>query len=587
MIAQNFGGSFMKRLVYLLSLIFLVGCASHYRDAALLSTIPNLEVKRSTHEAFGNKFMISSQGDYSTEIGKKIFMMGGNAFDAFTAVSFAIGVERPQSTGLGGGGFLLFKTAKMAEPTAVDFREKAPLRAHRDMFLDKNGKVLAKKSLDGIFAVGVPGLVAGVLEIHRRYGKLPLEKVLAPVADFAAKGFKVYPEMFRALKHRKDVLAQFPATKKIFFRDGRPLQVGELCVQKDLAKSIRLIAKQGRRAFYKGRIAKQIVKESQRLNGMVSLKDMASYNVVYRAPVKGTYHGDEIYSMSPPSSGGTHVVEILNMVEKDGLKASGFLSPRHVHLVASAMQQAFADRAKYLGDADFVTVPVKGLTSKKYASQMRAAVQESKAKKIELVVHGNPFPYESSETTHFTIADNEGNVLTTTQTINGWFGSGVIAPGTGILLNNEMDDFAAQVGASNLFGAVGGENNLVEAQKRPLSSMSPTIVLRKKKPLLALGTPSGTRILTCVAQTMLNYLEFKKPLYEAVGAVRFHHQWSPDYIRFDEVPLDENLVDALEDMGHTVKQRNLGCRIQAIAFENGKLHGVSDPRGEGNSQGDL
>ena len=576
----------MKSVLLLICSLLVVGCASHYRDASTISTIPGLAQKKATHEAYGDKYMIASQGDYSTKIGKKIFEMGGNAFDAFTAVSFAISVERPQSTGLGGGGFLLFKTAKMKKPIAVDFREKAPLRAHRDMFLDSNGKVLPRKSLDGIFAIGVPGLVAGVLEVHRKYGKLPIRKVLEPVAQFAETGFKVYPEMVRALEHRKDVLAKYPATKKIFFKGDRPLKVGELCVQKDLAKTIRLIAKEGRRVFYQGSIAKKIVKESERNNGIISLKDMKNYNVVYRTPVEGSYKGNEIFSMSPPSSGGTHVVEILNMVENDNLKESGFLSPRHVHLVASAMQQAFADRAKYLGDSDFVTVPVKGLTSKAYSKKMRAQISEEKARNIQLVLHGNPFPYESSETTHFTIADNKGNVLTTTQTINGWFGSGVVATGTGIVLNNKMDDFAAQVGATNLFGAVGGENNLIEPEKRPLSSMSPTIVLKDNKPVLALGTPSGTRILTCVAQTVLNYLEFKKPLYEAVGAIRFHHQWSPDYIRFDDVPLDENLVDGLEDIGHEVVKKNLGCRVQAIAFENGKLHGVSDQRGEGNSLGD-
>ncbi len=573
-------------LRYLAVVILLTGCASHYRVASEHQLIPNLESKRATHEAFGKKFMIASQGNHSTTIGKQIFAMGGNAFDAFTAVSFAISVERPQSTGLGGGGFLLFKTAKMKAPLAVDFREKAPLLAHKDMFLDKNGKVLPRKSLDGIFAVGVPGLVAGVLEIHQKYGKLPLEKVLEPVAELAERGFKVYPEMYRALQHRQEVLAKFPATKKIFFRNGKILAVGDLCVQKDLAKTIRLIAKQGKRAFYRGSIAKKIAKESKRLHGLISYKDLANYNVIYRTPVHGTYKGADIYSMSPPSSGGTHVIEILNMVEKDNLRDSGFMSARHVHLVAAAMQQAFADRAKYLGDADFVTVPVKGLTSKAYAQKMRSLIKEQHARKIVEVTHGNPFPYESSETTHFTIADNEGNVLTTTQTINGWFGSGVVVPGTGIILNNEMDDFAAAVGASNLFGAVGGENNLVEAEKRPLSSMSPTIVLRQGKPLLALGTPSGTRILTCVAQTVLNYLEFKRDLYEAVGAIRFHHQWSPDYIRFGEVPLDGNLVDELEDMGYKVVQKNLGCRVQAIAFEDGQLHGVSDQRGEGLARGE-
>ena len=336
---------------YLITMALLLGCSSNYNKSSSHKFIPNLEEKRMIHESFGNEYMITTQGDNSSSIGKKVFEMGGNAFDAFTAVSFAISVERPQSTGLGGGGFLLYKTPDMKKPMAVDFREKAPFKAHRDMYLDKQGNAISRKSLDGIFAVGVPGLVAGVLEVHKKYGKLSLNKILEPVAKFAENGFNVYPELERALQARKDILKKFPASKKIFFKGDRPLKTGEKLVQKDLAKTIRIIAKYGRRGFYKGQVADAIVKENERLNGLITHKDMQLYNVIFRKPVEGSYKGNQIYSMSPPSSGGTHVIEILNIVENDNLKSSGFMSPRHVHLVSSAMQQSFADRAKYLGDA--------------------------------------------------------------------------------------------------------------------------------------------------------------------------------------------------------------------------------------------
>ncbi len=557
-----------------------------FYSCSSVRTVPLMKGKdRSTYEAKGREYMISSQGGASTNAGVSMFEQGGNIVDAAAAVSFAISVERPQSTGIGGGGFLLFYEPGMKEPIAFDFREKAPLKSHSKMYLDKNGNEIPRMSLDGIFAVGVPGLVAGIVELHQKYGKLPLSKVLAPAIELAEIGFTVYPELSRALKARAAVLAKYPGSKEIFFKGDRVMKTGDHLVQTDLGKTLRSIAKDGKRSFYKGWIAKAIVKESWRLGGLLSLRDFKKYNVKKRKPVFGTYKGKKVYSMTPPSSGGIHVLQILNTVEKEELNHYGVHHPFTVHLTSAAMQQAFADRARYLGDMDFVKVPLKSLTSKAYADKIRKGIPKEKALTKEQVMAGKFSRKESDHTTHFSIMTAEGSAIVSTQTINGWFGSGVVAPGTGIVLNNEMDDFSTKVGAVNLFGAVGGQNNLVQAEKRPLSSMSPTLVFDEGRPVFAVGTPSGTRILTCVAQTILNYFEHNLPLYESVAAVRYHHQWYPDEIRTDHKGLPIATRNSLKKMGYKINRKNLGCRIQAIAWERGELHGVSDPRGEGMSLG--
>ncbi len=533
------------------------------------------------HVFEGKDYIVSAQGTYSAKAGAKMYELGGNAIDAFAAVSFAISVERPQSTGIGGGGFLLYKSAEMEKPVSFDFREKAPFLADSKMFLDKKGEEIKGKSLNGIFAGGVPGLVAGVVEVHKKYGKLPLATVMEPAIELADKGFKVYPGLAMALRVRELTLKEFPATVKIFFKDGHVLQEGDLLVQKDLAKTLRAIAKEGRDGFYKGWVADAIVAEERRRGGLIRYDDLKRYNVIERLPIYGTYKGHEIYSMGPPSSGGAHVIQILNILEPLNIGHYGIQDAMSVHYTASAMQQAFADRARYLGDMDFVKVPLKELTSKEYAKKIREKIPRDRALLKEEVLPGKFDGYESTETTHFSIMDKEGNMVASTQTINGFMGSGLVIPKTGIILNNEMDDFATKVGAKNLFGAVGGENNLVESEKRPLSSMSPTLVLKEGKPVLSVGTPSGTRILTCVAQTILNYIEHKEPLLNSVAAVRFHQQWYPDELRIGTFGIKKEEEDRLREMGYKINHQNLGCRIQAIAKENNLLIGVSDPRGRG------
>lgn len=549
---------------------------------------------RARVEATGRRAIVSTQGVGATRAAERILARGGNLIDAAVAASFAISVERPHSTGLAGGGFLLYRETKSGKTYAVDFRERAPLAATRTMYLDARGEVIPRASIDGIRAVAVPGLVAGLAEIHQRFGKLPFRELLAPAIELAEKGFEVYPDLARALLDRKAVLAGFPASAAIFLKPGgEPYAVGDRLVQKDLAKTLRLIAVQGKRAFYRGEISRAIVAESKRRGGILSEKDFASYQVKWREPVKASFRDHLIWSMPPPSSGGTHLIEILNIVEKEPLAGLGMLSADSIHRVASAMQLAFADRATYMGDPDFVDVPLRALVSKRYAAKQRARIRDDRHLPSEQVQAGQvqgggTTREESPDTTHLSILDAEGNAVATTQTINGWMGSGFVVPGTGLVLNNEMDDFAAKPGVANLYGAVGGDANAIAPLKTPLSSMSPTIVTgRNGQPVLVLGAPGGTRIINCVAQTILNYLVYRQPLYESIAAVRFHHQWTPDELKLERPGPGGEVIARLEKMGHRIAMPEdaVHCRVMAVAREGEVLRGVSDPRDAGSSAG--
>jgi gamma-glutamyltranspeptidase / glutathione hydrolase len=576
-----------QSLIFFLGLFFLTNCA--YKPRVPKTKTPPVLVKLAIgekledHQSSGDDFALSSQGVATSKAGKKMFDLGGNIVDAFVSMSFTISVERPHSTGLGGGGFMLFDKKGEKTPFAVDFREMAPLSAHSKMYLDKNGKVIPRKSLEGVFSGGVPGFVKGVLEIHKKFGTLPLKTVLAPAIKLARSGFKIYPELANALKVKKEILKKFPATEKIFFHNGDVYKLGDLLVQTDLAKTIKLIAKKGASVFYEGEIAKKIVAHNKKYNGLIGLEDLKNYEVKWRAPITGTYKGHEIFSMPPPSSGGVHVVQILNILENDKLELYGPHHPKSIHLTASSMQAAFADRSVYLGDSDFVEVPIVGLTSKKYAKDLRYDIPESTSLNNFGRKPGNPKKFEeSTHTTHFSIVDKDSNMIVSTQTINGYFGSGMVIDGTGIVLNNEMDDFSTKVGAKNLYKAVGSKKNLVEAKKRPLSSMSPTIVRKDGVPIMGTGSPSGTRIITCVTLSLLNYLEHKLSLYDSVAALRYHHQWFPNEIRVEEhASLPAFTIKKLRKMRHELNFKDFGCRVQAVAIKNGKLKAVSDPRGAG------
>jgi gamma-glutamyltranspeptidase / glutathione hydrolase len=557
-------------------LLLIIGCTHKVRIVAPTPVEP-----RAAHESTSLGNMVTTQGPATTRAALAMFEKGGNIIDAFIAASFAISVERPHSTGIGGGGFLLFFNRSENKVYAFDFREIAPLASTSNMYLTKKGETRPLLSQEGVLAVATPGLIRGLYDIHQRFGKLPWEETLVPAIKLAREGFPLYDHLQVALEDRKELLKMDPEARVTFFtKEGSVPLLGTIIYQENLARTLEAIAKTGADAFYQGKVADAIVKTVKSKQGILDHKDLREYRMKERIPVSSSYKGLKIFSMPPPSSGGIHVIQILKMLESYDLKKMGPQSVEAVHLTALAMQRAFLDRALYLGDPDFHEIPVTKLLDKKYLTNMSLSINSPKAVKSSDL---NPLhlPAESSETTHFTIADKEGNLVASTQTINGWFGSGVIAQGTGIILNNEMDDFAQKVGAQNLFGAVGGKFNLVQPRKRPLSSMSPTILLKENKPFMALGSPSGTRIITCVAQTILNAVEFEMPLYEAVAATRIHQQWQPDELKIEAPFLKAEVEDGLKKKGHKIVHGKLGCSIQAIKRDGAQWTGVSDPRGEG------
>ncbi|KYG66268.1 gamma-glutamyltransferase [Bdellovibrio bacteriovorus] len=574
--------TFKSFQIYLVSFLFITSCQSAPKAHYVRSGKERAD--HATAQAVGQQYAIATQGRFSSQAAEKMFAQGGNIIDAVVAASFTVSVERPQSSGIGGGGFMLFHEAKTGKTYAIDFRERAPLRATENMYLGKEGKAETGKSQNGILAVAVPGMVAGLLEIHKRFGSLPLSKVMAPAIQLAEEGFPIYEEFHAALTYRAPQILKDPAAKKIFLgANGDVPAPGSLLIQKDLAKTLRLIEKKGRNGFYNGSVAKSIVDLSKKTGGIISQKDLDDYQVKWREPVTGKYHGYEVFSMPPPSSGGVHVIQFLNFLEKDELAKSGIHSVKSIHLAASALQSSFADRATYLGDPDFTKVPVKALTDPSYIQKRRSEVPADRARKAVEVKAGDVSGYESSETTHLSLMDAEGNAVSTTQTINGWMGAGVVAPGTGVVLNNEMDDFSAQVGSSNLFGAIGGKPNSIAPSKTPLSSMSPTILMKDGKPEMVVGGPGGTRIISCVAQTILNYIEFKTSLYDAVSAVRYHHQWQPDVLLMEPPGPAPAVLEKLQKMGYEVKIQPIGCNVMATAKEGNSFRGVADPRDIGTS----
>jgi gamma-glutamyltranspeptidase / glutathione hydrolase len=555
----------------------------------------NLE-KYGPFVATGHQGMVVTAGEQASEAGLTMLRQGGTAVDAAVASSFAISVIRPQSTGIGGGGFFLLYLAKKQETIAVDFRERAPLGATRDMFI-RDGKAVPELSRNGPLAVAVPGTVAGLVEIQKKYGTLPLAKVIAPAIRLANEGFPIYPQLAEAIKYRTKLLGDSPATRGIYFRDDRPLGEGELLVQKDLAKTLRAIARKGKNAFYKGAIAKAIVQEMQDRSGLITQEDLDKYRVIYRPSVTGTFHDAQVHAMPPPSSGGVLITQMLNVLSGFPLQEIGFHTPKGIHLLTETLRLGFRDRAQYLGDPDFAEVPVTMLASEKYATEQRAKIDQVKATPSNAIPVTPAGKLESTSTTHLSVIDKHGNAVATTQTVNLYFGSGVMVPGTGILLNNEMDDFSAQPMNSNAFGLIGvTDANTVAPRKTPLSSMSPTIVTKNGKVILITGSPGGSRIISSTLQVLLNTLAYDMSLPEAMFAPRIHHQWFPDELQVEvqKGSEPEGLAAALKQMGHTVKLvesnndgRHLFGNVQAIHVDpdSGVITGVSDPRGEGRPRG--
>lgn len=521
--------------------------------------------------------MVSSEQALASEVGVEILKQGGNAVDAAVAMGFALAVVLPNAGNIGGGGFMVIHDAKSGLDTAIDFRELAPQLASRNMYLDSNGAVIPDKSLFSHAAVGVPGTVAGMDLALRKYGSMSLHNLLVPAIRLAEHGFIVSDHLAALLAAEQDHLGKWPASRAIFFKDDRPLRAGERLIQKDLARSLRLIANQGAKAFYEGDIAQKIVAEMREHQGLISSEDMKKYQAIEREPVRGNYRGYQVVSMPPPSSGGVHIIQMLNMLEHYPLREQGHNSAATLHQLSEVMKLAYADRAEYLGDPDFYKVPVRGLTSGGYASQLVATIDQNKARPSAEIRAGKPQPYESDQTTHYSVADQHGNVVATTYTLNLNFGSAIVAAGTGILLNNEMDDFSVKPGTPNAFGLIGGEANAVQAWKRPLSSMSPTIVLKDGKPFLVTGSPGGSRIITTTLQTILNVIDFGMNPAEATVAPRIHQQWMPDQLSFEK-GISIDTLRLLEQKGQHLRQAPSIGKTQTIQISTDGFAGFADTR---------
>lgn len=521
--------------------------------------------------------MVVSEQALASAVGLDILRQGGNAVDAAVAVGFALAVVLPQAGNLGGGGFMMIHEGGNGRSTALDFREAAPAGATRTMYLDDRGEVVPGRSLFTPLAVGVPGTVAGLLLALERYGSLPRSVVMAPAIALAEQGFAVSPDLAGLLASQREHLGRWEATRAIFLPGGQPLTAGDRLVQADLARSLRLIAQKGADAFYRGEIAAKIAASMARHGGLVTTDDLAAYKAVEREPVAGTYRGFHVLSMPPPSSGGTHIVQILNLLQRYPLAEWGSDSARTTHVMAEAMKRAYADRAEYLGDPDFTPVPVRGLTSGTYADALAKGIDLDRATPAAAIRAGRPQPYEGDQTTHYSVADSHGTVVSTTTTLNLHFGSGMVAEGTGILLNNEMDDFAAKPGVPNAFGLIGGDANAIAPGKRPLSSMSPTIVLKDGKPWLVTGSPGGSRIITTVVQTIVDHIDFAMNPAESAASPRMHHQWMPDELRVER-GFSPDTLRLLRDMGQTVAVKPAMGRTETIQIRDGLFLGAADPR---------
>lgn len=531
------------------------------------------------HPVVAEHGMVSSQDAAATRVGVEILKQGGNAVDAAVAVGYALAVTHPQAGNIGGGGFMMLRM-KDGKTVAIDFREMAPEKASRDMFLDDKGNADSKKSLISHLASGTPGTVAGFSLALEKYGTMPLNKVVQPAIKLARDGITVNDALADDLKqYGAEVIPNHENSKAIFWKaDGQPLQKGDKLVQANLAKSLEMIAEQGPDAFYKGTIADQIAEEMAKNGGLISKADLANYKAVERKPVSGEYRGYEVYSMPPPSSGGIHIVQILNILENFDLAKYGFGSADAMQVMAEAEKYAYADRSEYLGDPDFVKVPWQALTSKAYAKSLAEKIDINKARPSSEIKPGNLAPYESDQTTHFSVVDKDGNAVAVTYTLNTVFGTGIVAGNTGILMNNQMDDFSAKPGTPNVYGLVGGEANAVGSHKRPLSPMSPTIVVKDGKTWLVTGSPGGSRIITTVLQMVVNSIDFGMNVAEAANAPRFHHQWLPDELRVEK-GFSPDTLKLLKEKGQNVEVKAaMGSTQSIMVAPDGKLYGASDPR---------
>ena len=533
------------------------------------------------HPVISRKGMVVSQKRIASEVGADILRQGGNAIDAAVAVGFALAVVLPRAGNLAGGGFMMVHLADKDKTIAIDYRETAPASAYKDVFLDKHGNPIVSKSLKTLSASGVPGTVAGLHYALENYGSMSWAEVIKPAEKLARKGIVVDDDMARFFYKEQMFLSRTLETCRVYLKEScQPYLAGEIFIQEDLADSLVYLQKQGKSGFYQGEIAKKLVAAMKKGGGLITAKDLADYRVKEEVPIRGTFGGYEILTMPPPSSGGVHLIQMLNMLETMDLDGIQQGSAAMIHLQAEIFKRAYADRSTFLGDPAFVNVPSDGLTSKKYAKALSKNIKPNKITPSSKIKAGQPNKYESPDTTHFSVMDAAGNVVSNTYTLNHNYGSGITIPGTGILLNNTMDDFSVKPGSPNSYGLIGGTANAIAANKRPLSSMTPTIVLKDGQPYIATGTPGGSKIITAVFQQLVNVLHFKMNIAEATIAPRVHHQWQPD-ILYVERNTSADTIDKLKTMGYTVEISSSLGSLQSIMKHNGVFLGAADPRRPG------
>lgn len=538
----------------------------------------------STRGLIADKAMVVSARVEASAIGLQILKQGGNAFDAMAATELALAVAFPFAGNLGGGGFMVYRLAD-GQVGSIDYREKAPLAAHRDMYLDEEGNVIPGLSTKGALAVGVPGTIAGIYEVHQKFGTLPWSEIIQPVIHLAEKGVVVTEKQAQRLANNRKDIIEVSGEQTLFAKE---FQAGDTIKYPALAETLRRVAANGADEFYKGETAQRLVAFLQAKGGIITLEDLASYQAQWREPIRFDYRGHSIISMAPPSSGGVTLAQIMGMLEPFNLAAMRHNSPNYIQVLTEAERRAYADRNYYLGDPDFVEVPVNQLINKNYLKSRMASFDPDKATLSSDVGHGELSIIESDETTHYSIVDQFGNGLSITTTLNGAYGSKLYVDELGFFLNNEMDDFSAKTGIPNMFGLIGAEANAIGPGKRMLSSMTPTIVEKDGKLLMVVGTPGGSTIITSVLQTILNVVEFGMNMQEAVDAPRFHHQWLPDHINFEPDGFSSSDMEILKAKGYKINEGYtpiIGKVDAILVMKNGRLEGGADKRGDDTAVG--
>jgi len=562
-------------IAFLLFFIFSCDKSVENKNTSTISAFDYEIVKEKTSDSAA----VVSAHPLASEIGKQILKEGGNAIDASIAVQYALAVVYPGAGNLGGGGFMLIHTEN-GETNSIDFRETAPNLADKNMYLDEEEAVIDRKSLDGHLAAGIPGTVAGTFLAHQKYGKLTMKKLLEPAIELAEKGFSLTALEAKTLNESADFFKKMN-TKPTSFVRNKKWKEGDTLFQKDLAKTLKRIAENGEKEFYEGKTAELLIEEMNRGKGIITAEDLKNYQAKERKPRSFTYKDYQVYTMDLPSSGGLMLEMMLKMLSTFDLEEMGFHSAEAIHYIVEVERRAYADRTEYMGDPDFVEVPTEMLLNEDYLKRRLADFIPGKAGKSENVFSGLQ---ESEETTHLSVLDKDGNAVAVTTTLNTHYGSGVVVGGAGFLLNNEMDDFSIKTGIPNEYGLLGSEANQIEPQKRPVSSMMPTILTKEEKPFMVVGTPGGSTIITSVLQSILNVVEFDLSAEEAVNKPKFHHQWQPDLIYVEE-DFDQNTLKELENMGYQIKKREPIGRTEMILVEEGKIHSAADKRGDDSAAG--